>query len=222
VISTTKVGGIAYESQNIYFSVWINFFVTIYALNDWMKEKNQICFRDLTHMSLTMPGWYVLAFSSTVLFGSVVDGIDSFLTDESRAATAVAILAGLLSMIVSSSVILSYYRLCCCFCDRQVPVRGWWEFLLATILTILWLAELELTTQYGSFGATVDENSCSAHSYPGSNVYIFSWMSFLAAGYVVLQWKAERAMEFTQTSERGVVESEKLDATSKEQGDSDI
>ena len=47
-------------------------------------------------------------------------------------------------------------------------------------------------------------------------------MSFLAAGYVVLQWKAERAMEFTQTSERGVVESEKLDATSKEQGDSDI
>ena len=142
VTSSTFVGGVAYSADNIYFSVWVNFYLSLYILNDWMQEKNEICFRDLTHFSETLPGWYALLLSSTIVFGSVLNGVEIFLNDQTRSAVAIAIIASLISMIISSTVILSFYKLClCCSRERQLPVRGWWEFTLSLGLAVLWIGE---------------------------------------------------------------------------------
>jgi len=240
VISTTKVNGIAYQASNIYLSVWVNLVLSLRLYDDWLQEKNEICFHNLTHLSGTLRGWYGLTVSSTVVFGSVLDGLSQFLRNEqTRLAVAIAIVTCSLSIIIAMTIILSFYKLCLlCSREHQFPVRGWWELLLSLGLAILWLAELLLVTQFGSFGATTGGGgvSCSSDQpyYPGSNVYYFSWISFAMAAYTVLQWKAERALEMakttaptsstTNTSQEGLVSTPAVEEVSSPEptGDSDI
>jgi hypothetical protein len=206
VISTTKVNGIAYQASNIYLSVWVNLVLSLRLYDDWLQEKNEICFHNLTHLSGTLRGWYGLMVSSTVVLGSVLDGLSQFIrNDQTRLAVAIAIATCCLSILIAMTFILSFYKLCLlCSREHQFPVRGWWELLLSLGLAILWLAELLLVTQFGSFGATTGGGgiSCSSdqHYFPGSNVYYFSWISFAMAAYTVLQWKAERALEMAKTT----------------------
>jgi hypothetical protein len=210
VISTTKVGGVAYQASNIYLSVWVNLILSLRLCDDWLQEKNEISFRNLTHLSGTLRGWYGLLVSSTVVLGSVLDGLSQFMVnDQTRLAVAVAIVTCVLSIGIPMTIILSFYKLCLlCSREHQIPVRGWWELLVSLALAILWLAELLLVTQFGSFGATggggggLGDVTCSSDQpyFPGSNVYYFSWISFAMAAYVVLQWKAERALEMAKTS----------------------
>lgn len=210
VISTTKVGGVAYQASNIYLSVWVNLTLSLRLYDNWLQEKNEVCFRNLTHLSGTLRGWYGLMVSSTVVLGSVLDGLSQFmLNDQTRVAVAVAIVTCVLSIVISLTIVLSFYKLCLlCSREHQVPVRGWWELLVSLGLAILWLAELLLVTQFGSFGATggggggLGDVTCSSDQpyFPGSNVYYFSWISFAMAAYIVLQWKAERALEMAKTT----------------------
>jgi hypothetical protein len=223
VIATTNTGGIAYSALNIYFSIWIVFFLSVYALNEWAKEKEIVSFRELTHLSQTLKGWYIHCFASTVVLGSVCNGVNIFRTSEEFISIiAVTIIAGLSSMILSLLFILAHYKLACCFCGHDLPVGGWIELSVAAVLVVVWLIEVTFATSYGGFAATITGVQCVAVdgnqvAYPGSNVYIGSWVAFLSIGYVIMEWKAERALDFARTQDAAIVGTLSTEPSSEDQ-----
>ena len=113
------------------------------------------------------------------------------------------------SFLISTVVILTHYKLACCFCGYELPLGGFAELTIAFALTIAWICEVSYATTYGGFAATITGSSVVLSNgqeqlVPGSNLYFASWFSFISICFVIRQWNAERIMEFTKTQQTAV------------------
>ncbi len=211
VITATQTGGIAFVALNIYYSFWICLFVSLYTLNAWADDQKKeegsgiISFRNLTHFSRTLRGWYSHCFAAFVVFGStaqlqVQQGARGEALDYKVVAT---ICISAIAFLVSALIILAHYKLACCFCGYELPVGGFLELTIAVALTIMWICVVSIATSYGGFAATptgykLDYNG-TVIIEPGSNVFFAAWFSFISICLVIRQWNTERIMEFTRT-----------------------
>lgn len=211
VITATQTGGIAFVALNIYYSFWICLFVSLYTLNSWADDQKKeegsgiISFRNLTHFSRTLRGWYSHCFAAFVVFGStaqlqVQQGARGEALDYKVVAT---ICISAIAFLVSALIILAHYKLACCFCGYELPVGGFLELTIAVALTIMWICVVSIATSYGGFAATptgykLDYNG-TVIIEPGSNVFFAAWFSFISICLVIRQWNTERIMEFTRT-----------------------
>lgn len=213
LIAATQPGGIAYVALNIYYSFWVCFFVSVYTLNAWAKDRNKedsrnISFRNLTHLSWTLRGWYFHAFFAFVVFVSSAQ-LQKLEADNVYYKVVATICISFFSFLISTVVILTHYKLACCFCGYELPLGGFAELTIAFALTIAWICEVSYATTFGGFAATITGSSVvlnngQEQTMPGSNLYFASWFSFISICFVIRQWNAERIMEFTKTQQTAV------------------
>jgi len=67
----TRVDGVAYVANNIYFSAWLSLFSCIYTLNEWSASKDILSIAELTGLSATLKSWWILFLSSLVVRSTV-------------------------------------------------------------------------------------------------------------------------------------------------------
>lgn len=131
----TKAGGIAYNATNIYCADWLALFACAYNLNEWSGSKDIMTIQELTAISTTLRGWYILFFSGLVVLGSSAD-LHNDLDPNSRHAqeASFGVALGVLSIIVAAIYILAHYR----FLSR-VKVGGWTELIVTFFMILFWI-----------------------------------------------------------------------------------
>lgn len=131
----TRVGGVAYQALNIYFSNWLALGSSVYTLDKWSSAKDIISIHELTRLSATLKWWWILFFASIVTFGASAEAlakISGATTDD----TSVGIAFGSVSMIISFIAILEHYNMRCC---SFVQHGGMLEICIAVFLIVLWI-----------------------------------------------------------------------------------
>mmetsp|Transcript_33090 Transcript_33090/g.98438 ORF Transcript_33090/g.98438 Transcript_33090/m.98438 type:complete len:330 (-) Transcript_33090:187-1176(-) len=205
----TRAGGIAYKALNIYFSSWGSWFACGYTLNEWGIAKDIISVQELTHISATLPAWYVLFFSSIVLTGSAADvfeqmydrsfdsgGILANVTETG----AYAVASGSVSTVLSLYAILVHYKLVrCC----KIKQGGLLELGVSIGLVLWWTTSVAILTGDSGVAPTITGRNCGdENDVPGSNLYISSWMCLVTSCAITVRWKTAQALQFAQAQER--------------------
>jgi len=198
VIIITRVGGVAYHASNIYFSSWLSLVTCIYTLNLWSGSKGIISIQELTSLSLTLPGWYVLFLGSLVVLGSIADVYSGLETKDLKSDSVFGLILSGASSVVAGYFILVHYRFI------SVPkIGGLIELMMAAIILTFWILGLVVLTSESGIAASIS-NYCKQEiaEISGSNVYIFSWLCFLSCCNIVLRWNSSYAMSFVQAVQR--------------------
>mmetsp|Transcript_18477 Transcript_18477/g.28517 ORF Transcript_18477/g.28517 Transcript_18477/m.28517 type:complete len:392 (-) Transcript_18477:1703-2878(-) len=148
---TTRVGGVAYKSLNIYFASWLSLAACIYTLNDWSKAKDILTIHELTRLSLTLTWWWVLFLSSIVTMASAVD-MHRIVSERHRNDASFGIALGLISSAISLVFILEHYNL---LCFPGIKHGGWMEMVCIFLLFVCWIIAASLMTQDGGIASGV-------------------------------------------------------------------
>jgi len=222
----TRAGALGYAALNIYFSSWANLFASINALNKWGRERNVLTLHKLTRISKTLPYWWMMFWSSLVMMGSAADTIRLATTDNVRNSCHYAVGVGIISILFSAFFILSHYEFldCCEACKGRWLSYGRWFELTCSIFMNFWLVSgLDELTGAGEIASTITGNGGSDPSsedyVPGSNIYMATWVAFIASMGVTVKWKEARAIKFAQTTREENEDVEELDVADVEKGD---
>lgn len=204
----TRSGSVAYEALNGYFSTWTSLFACIHALDQWGKEKEILTIHELTRLSITLPFWWILFFSSIVVFGSAADSKRLVKTESAEESCIFAVAVGMVSAAVSTFFILSHYEFlqCCEACRSWMTYGGWLELVLSLLLNLWLIIGLDYLTSAGRIASTIVGNGVDPESddfVPGSNIYASIWLSFIASTMVTMRWKEARSLQFAQTAGDG-------------------
>jgi len=161
VFYQTQVRGIAYRVLNIYFSSWSSWAMSLYTLNLWSSKKDILSWAELTGVSVTLKGWYVLLWSSlTVTFTSVnVISLGSLFCY--RDAATLGAVFGSVSSIISAGLILVHYRLI-----ELCTHGGWLEVCVALFLALQWTCATAVLTQEGAVSGTINGRGYSSRLRP--------------------------------------------------------
>jgi hypothetical protein len=228
VILTTKAGGIAYEALNVYFSSWGSLFGCIYGLDRWGAEKEVMTLNELTRLSPTLPWWWIVFWSSIVVFGTAADAGKLIQTESAKQSCEFAVVVGILGSFIAGFFILSHYEFfqCCCgACNSWLSYGGCFEISCSLVL-ILWLMiGLDNLTGAGRIGCTLTGNGLEQEHenyIPGSNIYVSIWTAFISNVIVAVKWKEARAIKFAQTAEGQAAKDETGLGNEDDDSDDDI
>jgi hypothetical protein len=156
----TKAAGIAYVTNNIYFSSWFSLFACIYTLDKWSGAKDIISIRELTGVSATLKSWYVLFLSSLVAMGTCCD-LMGHLSERYRGSAIAGVILSLISTLMALFFILVHYRIV----DYEVlQVGGWVELSASFVMILLWLVAVAILTAEGGIAATLGGSGCTAEA----------------------------------------------------------
>mmetsp|Transcript_11675 Transcript_11675/g.17139 ORF Transcript_11675/g.17139 Transcript_11675/m.17139 type:complete len:333 (+) Transcript_11675:168-1166(+) len=194
VIVQTHADGVAYQATNIYISSWLSLIACVYTLDLWSGSLDIVTIKELTSLSLTLPGWYTLFFGSLVVLGSAADVYSLLTSEELKTSAAFGISLGSISSIVSGYFILLHYR-----CIQIPKTGGWIELIVIGIMFIFWIAGLAVLTSANTGIAPSMGKQCSiSGEIPSTNIYLFSWLCFFSCGNIALKWNSSYAMAFAQ------------------------
>jgi hypothetical protein len=218
----TRVGAIGYVALNVYFGAWLTVVAAIATLNQWSTDRDILSIDELTSVSLTLKSWWTLLLTGII---AAVTAFNFWLV-ESRGLFGVAM--GSISAITAAFFIATHYNLLKVGCAEG----GWAELFAIVALCILWTIATAVITQESGIGATIagskrlrlgsmddDDDDCvvfhhnetisctewiTAHTeyVPGSNLYLSSWISLLAAFHLVARWKAQQALQFADARQQ--------------------
>lgn len=227
VSATTKAGGVAYETLNVYISSWGSLFSCIYGLDRWGAEKEVMTLHELTRLSPTLPWWWVVFFSNIVVFGSAADAQKLVQTEAAKVSCEFAIAEGIIGAIIAGFFILSHYEFfqCCGACQTWLSYGGCLEISCSLVLTVWLMIGLDKLTGYGSIGSTITGNGMDTsdmYYIPGSNIYVAIWTAFISNVIVGVKWKEARAIKFAQTAEGQAAKDDAGLGNDDEDSDDDI
>ena len=217
----TRVAGIAYVANNIYFSSWLSLGACIFTLNEWSTEKDILSIAEITGLSATLKSWWLLNLSSMVVLGTSVD-LYLHMVDSVQD-TSFGIALGCVSTILSFAWLLIHYNFVT-FAEEG----GWLELSSSFFLILMWTIGVAILTQDEGVGATLTGSMCSRESQaifamdecyvvldygddnsvealkctdfprqvPGSNLYFSAWTCFAASLNITFRWKAAQAIQF--------------------------
>mmetsp|Transcript_8169 Transcript_8169/g.20095 ORF Transcript_8169/g.20095 Transcript_8169/m.20095 type:complete len:343 (-) Transcript_8169:423-1451(-) len=206
VIVMTRAGSIGYASMNIYFSAWAALFACLDALNRWGGEKDILTLRQLTSISKTLPGWWIVFWASVIVLGSAADATSLSTTVTVTSSCASAVGFSTVTALTAAFFILSHYEFfqCCHACTSWLAYGGLFELVFSVLMNIWLVIELSQLTGPGEIGSTITGNGSgdpTSNEYmPGTNIFIASWAAFIASVMVTVKWKEARAIRFAQTS----------------------
>mmetsp|Transcript_20402 Transcript_20402/g.40407 ORF Transcript_20402/g.40407 Transcript_20402/m.40407 type:complete len:384 (-) Transcript_20402:234-1385(-) len=224
----TKAGGIAYEALNVYFSSWASLFSSIHLLDLWGGEKDVLTIRELTRLSITLPAWWAVFWSSIVTFASAADAIRIVQTPSAKKSCEFAVAVGVISAIVSAFFILQHYEFltCCCRCCegfetmKWLSYGGWFELACSLLVNLWFIIGVDQLTSAGQISSTITGEGKSAfgilwddegkdggdgdevanfYYIPGTNIYMSIWIGFISSVLVTVRWKEARAIKFAET-----------------------
>jgi hypothetical protein len=244
----TKVAGIAYVANNIYFSAWLSLIACIYTLNEWSTEKDILSIAEITGLSATLKSWWLLNISSMVALGTSID-LHLYIVQDIQD-TSFGIALGCVSTVLSFLWLLIHYNFL-----TFVEEGGWLELSSSFFLILLWTIGVAILTQDEGIGATVTGTMCTRESreifnqpdcyvvldamqnfeyaqavkcsdfprqVPGSNMYFAAWTCFAASLNITFRWKAAQALQFAQAQhEKEMQLAKKGEGGGFEKGDDD-
>lgn len=165
-----------------------------------------VTINQLTSLSVTLPYWWLLFFSSIVTFGSAADARRLVVGEDVTAALEscdLAIAVGVVSFLFSFFFILSHYEFlqCCTGCSTWMTYGGLFELTIVVISDIWQTIAVHTLTSAGKVGSTITGQGEAVFGdyVPGSNIYVAVWSSMLASMGITVKWKQARAMKFAQT-----------------------
>jgi hypothetical protein len=150
----TRVNGIAYVANNIYFTAWGALSSCIYTLNEWSASKDILCIAELTGLSATLKSWYLLFLSSIVVLGTSVD-LHVTLNEQPQQDAAFGVALGVVSTCVALFFILVHYNFI-----TFVEEGGWLELSSSFFLIMLWIIGVAILTQDQGIAATLSGTQC--------------------------------------------------------------
>ena len=163
----TKVDGIAYVANNIYYTAWLCLFSSIYTLNKWSASKDILSISELTGLSSTLKSWYLVFLSSLVVLGTCVD-FHSHLDKESREDASFGVALGTVSLIVAVFFISVHYDFIT-VCEEG----GWLELSSSFFLIMLWIIGLAILTRDQGIAATLSGTKCGRRDLNRDRVNFF-------------------------------------------------
>ena len=163
----TKVDGIAYVANNIYYTAWLCLFSSIYTLNKWSASKDILSISELTGLSSTLKSWYVVFFSSLVVLGTCAD-FHSHLDKETREDASFGVALGTVSLIVAVFFISVHYDFIT-VCEEG----GWLELSSSFFLIMLWIIGLAILTRDQGIAATLSGTKCGRRDLNRDRVDFF-------------------------------------------------
>jgi hypothetical protein len=157
----TSPAGIAYMTNNIYFSAWFTLFACVYTLNSWSDSKDILSIKEIVSVSLTLKYWWIHFIGAFVAFVSCIslevqlsrDGQLISFQDENDAIF--GIFMGLISLIVSSFFILIHYDFI-----TIIEEGGWTELWLSLFQILIWIIALSVLTSVDGVAATTSGYNC--------------------------------------------------------------
>ncbi|KAL7465859.1 hypothetical protein ACHAXS_006173 [Conticribra weissflogii] len=166
----TKAGGIAYEALNVYFSSWASLFSSIHLLDLWGGEKDILTIRELTRLSITLPAWWAVFWSSIVTFASAADAMRIVQTPSAEKSCEFAVAVGMISAIFSAFFILQHYEFltCCCRCCegfetmKWLSYGGWFELACSFFVNLWFIIGVDQLTSAGQISSTITGDGRSA------------------------------------------------------------
>jgi hypothetical protein len=150
----TRVNGIAYVANNVYFTAWLSLIACIYTLNQWSESKDILCIAELTGISATLKSWYLLCLSSIVVLGTSID-LYVTLNQQNQQDTAFGVVLGAVSTCVALFFILVHYNFI-----TGVEEGGWLELSSSFFLIMLWIIGVAILTQNQGIAATLTGTQC--------------------------------------------------------------
>jgi hypothetical protein len=163
----TKVNGIAYVANNIYFTSWLCLCSCIYALNKWSAEKDILSISELTGISETLKSWYLLFLSSVVVLGTCVN-LYVHLDRVSREDAGFGVAVGTVSTIVALFFILVHYDFI-----STCQEGGWLELSSSFFLIMVWIIALAIFTADEGIAATLSGSMCGREERRGDQDRFF-------------------------------------------------
>ena len=151
----TQVDGLGYLTMNIYFSVWAILASIVYTLNEWSASKDILSIAELTGVSSTLKGWYVLLLSSLVVLGTSINVIALQPSDVDQGDAALGLAVGIASSLLSIGWIFVHYNFIE-FCSEG----GWTELLFCAAAVLAWIVTTAVITKEGGVGSTIVGNTC--------------------------------------------------------------
>ena len=152
----TQVDGVGYLTMNIYFSAWAILASIVYTLNEWSASKDILSIAELTSVSATLKGWYVLLLSSLVVLGTSINVIALKPSDADQGDAALGLAVGIASSLLSMAWICVHYNFIE-FCSEG----GWTELLFCAAAVLAWIVTTAVITKEGGVGSTVVGNECN-------------------------------------------------------------
>jgi hypothetical protein len=217
----TRVGAMGYVALNVYFGTWLTVVAAIATLNQWSTDRDILSIDELTSISFTLKSWWTLLLTGIIAAGTAFN----FWLVQGRGLFGVAM--GSISACTAAFFIATHYNLLKVGCAEG----GWAELFAIVALCILWTIATAVITQESGIGATIagtkrlrlgsmdDDGDCvvlhhnetiscldwiTSHTehVPGSNLYLSSWISLLAAFHLVARWKAQQALQFADARQQ--------------------
>jgi len=179
VASITRPSGVAYTTNNIYFSSWCTLFSCLYTINVWSESKDILSMAEIVSVSLTLKYWWIHWMSGVVVFVSclilqtrlhTIKDIASTLNvsqDPNERDALFGIFIGLVSVIVSSFFILIHYDFI-----TQFEEGGWLELFSSLFQIFVWIIALSILTAIDGIAATTNGYNCLPdlfHSIPATD-----------------------------------------------------
>ena len=181
----TRPAGIAYLTNNIYYSSWFTLFACIYTLNLWSESKDILSIEEIVSVSLTLKYWWIHFFGALVAFVSCIR-LEVELSKEDKLAfssdsrdnerdTIFGICMGLVSLIVSSFFILIHYDFI-----TIIEEGGWMELWLSLFQILIWTITLSVLTAVDGIAATTSGYNCAIPEFINSNYMMSNNLDLLS------------------------------------------
>jgi hypothetical protein len=157
----TRPAGIAYMTNNIYYSSWFTLFACIYTLNSWSDSKDILSIEEIVSVSLTLKYWWIHFIGAFVTFVSCINlevqlGRRGKLVSPQDSRNAIfGMCMGLTSLIVSSFFILIHYDFI-----TFIEEGGWMELWLSLFQILIWTIALSVLTAVDGVAATTSGYNC--------------------------------------------------------------
>lgn len=174
VFHITRPAGIAYQTNNIYYSSWFALFSCVYTLNEWSSGGGTggagLSIEEIVGVSLTLRYWWIHFFGGIVVFISSVAlsaqlnrvrrfmKANSFSINPSHERDAFfGIFMGIISIVVSSFFILTHYNF---ITDDTAEEGGWLELFIGLLELFVWIIAICILTPVNGIAATTNGYDC--------------------------------------------------------------